>query len=131
MWITRTHYEHLFAALSQARERIVQLERLDAAHTATIEWLRTHVNRLETERNILTAERLRVLYPTPAILREAKTPDDGAGQAVIDRPVSREAPEDSIPMRQFVGSLLEDVGDDMAGRLGITNDNPEGVLQAR
>lgn len=132
MWISRTHYEHLFAALSAARERIVQLERLDAAHTASIEWMRLHVNRLEVERAILTQERLKVLYPTPTILREADAPPpENAGQTILDKPVSRDLPPDSIPLTQLLGSLLEDVGDDMAGRLGVSNANPEGVLTTR
>lgn len=134
MWIRWSHYEHLFRALSEARERIVQLEKQNASHVATIEWLRLHVNRLETERSVLTSERLRVLFPTPTIQREPESPrpvEPDAGRTVIDTPVSRDLPADSIPMQQFLSAALEDVGDEMAGRLGVSNDNPEGVLQSR
>ncbi len=128
MWIRRTHYEHLFSALSEGRATILALERANAHHTTTIEWLTTHVNRLEHERGILTSERLRVLYPVPEIRRidPRETPmSPPAPPAAVDH----ELPPDAIPMLQILGAQLEDVGDAAAERLGISHDPETGAVR--
>lgn len=135
MWIRHSHYEHLFGALSAARERILQLERMEAGHTATIEWMRVHVNRLETERGILTTERLHVVLPVPSIEREApphprsdETPQGQIVQGLPVDPIAGTVPDDAIGVAQLLGSLMEDLGDDAAGRMGIKHDGDGHVV---
>lgn len=137
MWIRRAHYEHLFRQLSEARESILKLERMEAGHTSTIEWLRTHVNRLEAERGILTAERLHVALPVPSIERDTpprRSDDPPQGEVVhglpVD-PVTKGLPEDAIAIAQLLGANLDDIGDDAAGRMGIEHDAAGHVVYNR
>lgn len=138
MWISRKHYEHLFGALSAARERILQLERMEAGHAATVEWLRTHVNRLETERGILTSERLRVYLPVPSLEREGtaggrrdEVPQGEVVAGLPVDPVTKDVPEDAIAIAQLLGSILDDMGDDAAGRMGIKHDETGHVVHTK
>lgn len=138
MWIRRAHYEHLFRQLSEARESILKLERMEAGHTATIEWLRSHVNRLEVERGVLTSERLRVNYPVPSLEREppssSRTDATPQGEVVAGLPVdpvTHGVPEDAIAVAQLLGSIMEDMGDDAAGRMGIKHDAAGQVVYNR
>ncbi len=139
MWIRRSHYEHLFRMLAEARERIVQLERQEAGHTSTIEWLRVHVNRLEAERAILTRERLHVELPSPTLEREAPPPprpreDAATGPQIAGLSVEALAERlsaDDLPVAQLLGSSLEDVGDATARALGITHDQDGHVIYTR
>ncbi len=136
MWIRRRHYEHLFHALATARERIVQLERMDAAHTSTVEWLRVHVNRLEAERAILTRERLQVDLPQPVLDREAASPREAppAGPMIAGIPVenvTKGLPDDSVALAHALSSTLEDIGDEAARALGIHHADDGRVIYDR
>ena len=114
MWIGRSTWSDLLAQMAASRERITQLERTNAGLQTHVDWLTQHVNRLETERGILTSERLRVLYPVPTITRADAEP--------APAPVTHGLPADSIPLEQILGTSMEDVGDDVAGRLGVGHD---------
>lgn len=122
--ITSANTQALNAALGDTISLKAQL----AAKTSTEEWLMFHVNRLEAEREILTRERLHVSFPRPEIAREPSTakpsrevsPDATPG---LDPDSVHGTPDDSIGFVQTLSAALEDVGDEMAGRLGIVHDD--------
>jgi hypothetical protein len=92
------------AALASAHEKI-------AAMQSTQDWLMLHVNRLENERRLLTEQRLHVSMPMPVIERDEPEPDLVHG-----------VPHDALPLAQVMTASLEDVGDELARRLGIEHD---------
>lgn len=123
-------------ALEQsARER---LEREHAILQAQFEWLTTHVNRLEAERQVLLERVMGLTLPSPTFeyrrgaspvvssppnkLSDANTPPQNV-------PLTDEYAT-SIPALQVLGSTFEDVGDEQASALGISH-GPAGDLQYR
>lgn len=120
MWISREHYESMFENLSKARGENAVLKARIAHLMATQDWLTAHVNRLEVERRILTESRLGMSFPVPSIEKvdEPSQPTPG-----VDAGSMHGTPHDSLPLAQMLSASLEDVGDDMAARLGLGHDD--------
>lgn len=126
MWIPRVHYETLVENLTTMREKASQLEIRVATQANTLQWLTTFVNRLETEREILTRERLHVIFPRTEIAFDKAENIKGKPTVALDETPERQD-ETSVPIQQILGSSLEDVGDELAARLGLAH-SPAGEL---
>lgn len=135
MWVAREHYYTLLGNVEKEREKVAQLQARLASMLATQDWLTMHVNRLEHERTILMRERLHVVFPAPEIAHEqapAALPGVAAGRPLPPDPdVERGVPEDSMGVAQLLSASLEDVGDEMAGRLGIKHNEAGEAVYTR
>jgi|PlaIllAssembly_1097288.scaffolds.fasta_scaffold120616_2 hypothetical protein len=121
MFITADRFWRLVEASALQAEKVKTLVGENAKLEATVEWMRTHINRLEEERALL----LQTVYHAPV------------GRVEIDRQIRFEAPavtgaplteEDPVQMLATSQALLEDVGDDVAARMGIKH-NEDGSLK--
>ena len=121
MFITADRFWRLVEASALQAEKVKTLTAENAKLEATVEWMRTHINRLEEERALL----LQTVYHAPV------------GRIEIDRQVRTETPtvtgapmteEDPVQMLATSQALLEDLGDEVAGRMGIKH-NADGTLK--
>lgn len=126
MWISKLHYESMFENLTRARQELSDARSRIAAMQATQDWLTAHVNRLEHERFILTEARLGLVMPAPVIERQPERPGVEVPPGV-DPGSIHGTPDESIALSQMLSASLDDVGDEMAARLGIVHD-PQGML---
>ena len=118
MWITKPEHDRLREAAAQ----VAVLQGQAAAMAANQEWLRTRVNQLEQERAQLVARVLQVPVNVPHIqpIRpssplDARPDPKGPSQA------------DVLAQAGAIG-MFEDIGDDLAEKLGIFNDEANGTL---
>lgn len=116
MWISGNRFWLLVETAATAKERLAALTGTVKQHEATIEWLRVHINRLEEERTLL----LRNVYHAPVgtfeIAREpvnSQKPPNVVGTPAMDDDEGR------LGILTEHQSLLEDMGDEEAGRQGI------------
>lgn len=100
-------YVRVVGELASALARCGELAAQHRADQVSIDWLRHRVNQLEKERAILLREVTHLAIPTPEI-------------ATDHRNTMTAALPDGFSMPSF-----EDVGDQMAERMGIKHD-PEG-----
>ena len=121
MWVSRVHYETLFENLTKDRIKAAEAQARIAAMQATQDWLMAHVNRLETERALLTQARLGLAFPVPELSRHAGPPGIES-HPFRDESVTRGLPPDAVPLAQLMGASMEDMGDEQAARLGVGHD---------
>lgn len=122
MWIGKDQFWKIVESAAVANEKVKALwGEVNRCH-ATIEWLRTHVNRLETERALL----MQTVYHVPLGSFEiAKNPVNDTKPG-IGVPANDEENEGRLGILTDHQALLEDMGDDEAGRQGIRLE-PDGV----
>jgi hypothetical protein len=119
MWISGARFWKLVESAAVSAERVTTLTGQIRMHEASIEWLRAHVNRLEHERSIWIQQVYHVPLGSFEIAKETgtKKPDGVVGVPARD--------EDDDTRLGIIGdhaALLEDVGDEQAGRLGIKHE---------
>ena len=107
MWIERKLFMDLIQKESVARGELSALQTRFAAQDSMVDWFRIRLTQLEKER----AQMILKLYGV-----------------VIESPVLAKEPE--RPLDQVLGevSTFDDVGDEIAQKLGI-NWKPDGTLQ--
>ncbi len=116
MWIAKPEYARLRDAAAEA----TLLKTQAAATQATLDWLRVRVNQLEQERAALVAKVLQVSVQVPVL--ESVRPSHPLESRADPVPPTK----DAILAR--IESMFDDVGDDVARQLGITNDPVTGEL---
>jgi hypothetical protein len=124
MWVSKLHYESMFENLTRARQETSDLKARLASMQATQDWLTSHVNRLEHERQILVQARLGLSMPMPIIERQEPGVETPPG---TDPGSVHGMPDESVAFSQMLASGLDDVGDDQAARMGIGHD-AQGML---
>jgi hypothetical protein len=106
MWISRELFVSLISRESTARGELAALQSRFAAQDAMCDWFRVRLTQLEKERAQMILKYTGVAIETPVFAKE---------------------PE--IPVEQVLSevSSFDDVGDEVAARLGIGH-NPDGTL---
>lgn len=131
MWLRRQDYDRLTNELADARGARDVLRRELAIRQQNVDWLTSHVNRLELERAELLKRVLNITLPVPVIAREPESHPElahalGLGQPIPERP--RPEGEDPGVAAAAMGlSSFEDMGDTLAERLGVGHDSAGNV----
>ena len=106
MWVDKKTYFELRDCLSKATQEAHTLAVQNQALQTTMDWLRMRVNQLEMERAQMLLLYTGVKIPTPTIHSAAET---------------------DVQSMMANKSPFEDVGDDVAKKLGLSW-NPDGTL---
>ena len=117
MWIGKTEFWKIVESLAAANEKVKNLwGEVNRSH-ATIEWMRVHINRLEEERAAL----MQTVYHAPLGSFEiAHVPVNATKPAnVVGTPASDTEDEGRLGILRDHQAILEDMGDEEAGRQGI------------
>lgn len=109
--------------LKAERDQLVALK-------ASFEWLTNHVNRLETERNLLTQRVLGMNLPPMQLERVPDDPPTPTQSRIVGRPREDDYAS-SIPAAQAMQTIFEDIGDDAAKEQGIEHDEAGNVVYTR
>lgn len=105
MWIDRSEYERLVGAAANAAVLASQ----NAAHVATIDWLRLRLNQCEGERGALLAKVAGVAVNVPIVH------DLGPRSPLQSKP---DVPPNASSILDAMGAMFEDPGDEGAAKLG-------------
>jgi hypothetical protein len=131
MFLRRADYDRLTRELADANGRRELLQRELAIRQQNVDWLTSHVNRLELERAELLKRVLNLSLPVPVITREATDHPDLARAIGLGRPIpetARPEGEDAGVAAAALGlSSFEDMGDTLAERLGVRHDDAGNV----
>ena len=106
MWVSRELFVSLIGKESVARGELAALQTRFAAQDAMCDWFRVRLTQLEKERAQMILKYTGVAIETPVFAKEEKQPIDQVLAEV---------------------STFDDVGDEIAARLGISH-NLDGTL---
>jgi hypothetical protein len=117
MWIGADKFWKIVESLAVSNERIKTLTGETAHHEATIEWMRTHINRLEMERALL----MQTVYHAPLGSFEIERQPVNAAkpEGIVGVPAQDDTDDGRLGILTDHQALLEDMGDHEAGRQGI------------
>lgn len=129
MWIRRSVFEHLLTRADKAEASAAMFRQQAAVQQQNFDWLANHVNRLEGERAALLERVLHLGVVVPQIGRTradvAPLKTYGMGIPAEDRPVDEEP---GMALAAMQSGSFEDMGDEAAGRFGVTHDPRTGTV---
>lgn len=107
MWVKQALFMELVGKESAAKGELAALQARFAAQDAMVDWFRIRLTQLEKERAQMILKLYGVVIESPVLMKEPETQ----------------------PLDQVLGevSTFNDVGDEVAARLGIGH-NPDGTL---